>query len=184
MPTVRRAAVVIGSFVSLAPALLLGSAGPASAHATMLFTSPAADATVADSPKSLVLVFDRSISPSGSSVHVEPSAAVGTATLGRGGQAVAVPLRGNLAEGVHTIDWQVTARDDVMMGSYRFAVGPRTVVLSSGQSTIAKDAAPTTVLRRRRARRAGRTASCRPRPGRACPKHALPGRAHRYRRRD
>ncbi|WP_328690212.1 copper resistance protein CopC [Streptomyces phaeochromogenes] len=150
-PTVRRSVVAIGSFVPLVLfvlALLLGTATPASAHATLLFTSPAADATVADSPKSLVLVFDQPVSLSGSSVRVEPSARLGTATLSQGSQAVTVPVHATLAEGVHTVDWQVTARDgDIMMGSYRFAVGPRTVALASGQTTAAKDATPTTILR-------------------------------------
>ncbi|MDX3308201.1 copper resistance protein CopC [Streptomyces sp. ME08-AFT2] len=148
VPTVRRSVVTIGSFVSLVLVLLLGTAAPASAHATLLFTSPAADATVADSPKSLVLVFDQPVSLSGTSVRVEPSARLGTATLSQGNQAVTVPVRSTLAEGVRTINWQVTARDgDVMTGSYRFAVGPRTIALASGQTTAAKDATPTTILR-------------------------------------
>ncbi|ALV33065.1 copper resistance protein CopC [Streptomyces sp. CdTB01] len=147
-PTVRRSAVAIGSFVLLVLALLLGTAAPASAHATLLFTGPAADATVADSPKSLVLVFDQPVSLRGTSVRLEPSAGLGTAMLSRGNQAVTIPVRTTLAEGVHTVDWQITARDgDVMTGSYRFAVGPRTVALASGQTTAAKDATPTTVLR-------------------------------------
>ncbi|MGA5189260.1 copper resistance CopC/CopD family protein [Streptomyces griseoincarnatus] len=147
-PTVRRSAVAIGSFLTLVLAMLLGTAAPASAHATLLFTSPAADATVADSPKSLVLVFDQPVSLSGSSVHLEPSARLGSATLGQAGQAVTVAVRSPLAEGVHTVDWQVTARDgDIMTGSYRFAVGPRTIALASGQTTAAKDATPTTILR-------------------------------------
>ncbi|GLW47477.1 hypothetical protein Stsp02_31390 [Streptomyces sp. NBRC 14336] len=147
-PTVRRSLVAVGSFLSLVLALLLGTAGPASAHATLLFTSPAADATVADSPKSLVLVFDQPVSLNGSSVHVEPSAHLGKAALSQGNQAVTVPVRSALPEGVHTVDWQVTARDgDVMTGSYRFAVGPRTIALTSGQTTAAKDATPTTILR-------------------------------------
>ena len=147
-PTVRRSTVAIGSLVCLVLALLLGTAAPASAHATLLFTSPAADATVADSPRSLVLVFDQPVSVSGTSVRVEPAARLGTPTLSRGSQEITIPVRTALAERVHTIDWQVTARDgDVMTGRYRFAVGPRTIALGSGQTTAAKDAAPTTILR-------------------------------------
>ena len=145
---VRRSAVAIGSLVSLVLTLLLSTATPASAHATLLFTSPAADATVADSPKSLVLVFDQPISLNGSSVRVEPLTHLGAATLGQGNQTVTIPVPTTLPEGVHTVHWQVTARDgDVMTGSYRFAVGPRTLALASGQTTAAKDATPTTILR-------------------------------------
>ncbi|MFF7134003.1 copper resistance protein CopC [Streptomyces sp. NPDC008196] len=144
-PTVRRSLTAVGSFLSLAVALLLGTA--AAAHATLLFTSPTADATVADSSKSLALVFDQPVSLNGSSV-LEPSARLGKAALSQGDQAVTVPVRSTLPEGVHTIDWQVTARDgDVMTGGYRFAVGPRTVALTSGQATAAKDANPTAILR-------------------------------------
>jgi copper transport protein len=57
-------------------------------------------------------------------------------------------VHGKLAEGVHTVEWQVTAQDgDIMTGSYRFAIGPRTVALASGQTTTAKDPVPTTILR-------------------------------------
>ncbi|MEW2051690.1 copper resistance protein CopC [Streptomyces sp. NPDC005476] len=147
-PTTRRTALAIGSFVLLVLAPLLGTAAPASAHATPLFTGPAADATVADSPTSLVLVFDQSVSLRGTSVRLRPSVRLGAATLSRGDQAVTIPVRASVGEGVHAVDWQVTARDgDVMTGSYRFAVGPRVVALASGQSTAAKDTTPTTVLR-------------------------------------
>ncbi|MCZ0990933.1 copper resistance protein CopC [Streptomyces diastatochromogenes] len=68
--------------------------------------------------------------------------------MSQGGRTVTFPVHGKLAEGVHTVEWQVTAQDgDVMTGSYRFAIGPRPVALASGQSTAAKDPVPTTVLR-------------------------------------
>ncbi|MET8124348.1 copper resistance protein CopC [Streptomyces sp. NPDC005065] len=148
-PPARRS--LLGSaaaLFSLVLALLLVTAAPASAHATLLFTSPAADATVADSPTALVLVFDQSVSVTGSTVHLAPAAQLGTPTLSQGDRTVTIPVRATLTEGVQTVNWQVTARDgDIMMGSYRFAIGPHTVALASGQATAAKDATPTTVLR-------------------------------------
>lgn len=147
-PPLRRPATALLALAALLAALLLGTAAPASAHATLLFTSPAADATVADSPKSLVLVFDQPVSLGGSSVRLKPATPVGTAALSQGNRTVTVPVRGTPAEGVYTVDWQVTAQDgDIMTGSYRFAVGPRTIALASGQTTTAKDPAPTTALR-------------------------------------
>ncbi|RNF77682.1 copper resistance protein CopC [Streptomyces botrytidirepellens] len=145
-----RSAATLASLVPLVLVLLLCSAAPASAHATLLFTSPAANATVADSPRALVLVFDKPVGLTGTTVRLKPSAsaALGTGRLSQGGRSVTIPLRGRVAGGVHTVDWQVTARDgDVMTGSYRFAVGPRTIALTSGQTTAAKDATPTAVLR-------------------------------------
>ncbi|MEV0486579.1 copper resistance protein CopC [Streptomyces sp. NPDC050508] len=147
-PTLRRPAAALLTLVSLVLALLLGTGAPASAHATLLFTSPAADATVADSPASLVLVFDQPVGVSGSAVRLEPTAGLGRPTRSHGGRTVTFPVHGKLAEGVHTIEWQATAQDgDIMTGSYRFAIGPRTVALASGQSTTAKDPVPTTILR-------------------------------------
>ncbi|MDJ0341040.1 CopD family protein [Streptomyces sp. H10-C2] len=130
-------------------AVLLGTAAPASAHATLLFTGPAADATVADAPSALVLVFDQPVSLSGATtVRLKPSADLGSASLSNDGRTVTLPVRGGITAGVRTVEWQVTARDgDIMAGSYQFAVGPRTVALNSGQATQAKDATPTAVLR-------------------------------------
>ncbi|WP_246204465.1 copper resistance protein CopC [Streptomyces tailanensis] len=148
LPPLHRAASTLFAALVLALAGLIGTAPPASAHATLLFTSPAADATVADPPASLVLVFDQPVGLSGSTVRLAPTAELGTPALSRGNRTLTIPVRSRLAEGVHSVDWQVTARDgDIMTGSYRFAVGPRTIALGSGQSTAAKDATLTTALR-------------------------------------
>ncbi|MFF3875203.1 copper resistance protein CopC [Streptomyces sp. NPDC001978] len=147
-PTLRRPAAALLTVASLVLALLLGTGAPASAHATLLFTSPAADATVPDSPASLVLVFDQPVGVGSSAVRLTPAAGLGKPTRSQGGRTVTLPVQGKLAEGVHTVNWQVTAQDgDIMTGSYRFAIGPRSVALTSGQSTTAKDPVPTTILR-------------------------------------
>jgi copper transport protein len=147
-PAFRRPAAALVTVASLVLALLLGTGAPASAHATLLFTSPAADATVPDSPSSLVLVFDQPVGAGSSAVRLTPAAGLGKPTRSQGGRTLTLPVRGKLAEGVHSVDWQVTAEDgDIMTGSYRFAIGPRSVALASGQSTTAKDPLPTTILR-------------------------------------
>ncbi|WP_308310834.1 copper resistance protein CopC [Streptomyces sp. GbtcB6] len=148
-PTLRRPGAALLTLASLVLAVLLGTAAPASAHATLLFTSPAADATVPDSPAALVLVFDQPVGVGGASaVRLTPAATLGKPTKSQGGRTLTFPLRGRPAEGVHAVDWTVTAQDgDIMTGSYRFAIGPRSVALASGQSTTAKDPVPTTVLR-------------------------------------
>ncbi|MCX5418049.1 copper resistance CopC/CopD family protein [Streptomyces sp. NBC_00059] len=147
-PALRRPAAALLAVASLVLAVLLGTAAPASAHATLLFTSPAADATVPDSPTSLVLVFDQPVGAGSSALRLTPADGLGKPTRSQGGRTLTLPVRGKLAEGVHTVDWQVTAQDgDIMTGSYRFAIGPRSVALTSGQSTTAKDPVPTTILR-------------------------------------
>ncbi|MGI5254261.1 copper resistance CopC family protein [Actinacidiphila glaucinigra] len=94
------------------------------------------------------MVFDQPVALTGSTVRLTPAATFGAATLNEDTRTVTLPLRGHMATGVRTVDWQVTARDgDMMTGSYRFAVGPHTVALHSGQATAAKDASVTAVLR-------------------------------------
>ncbi|WP_158300496.1 copper resistance protein CopC [Arthrobacter crystallopoietes] len=124
---------------ALAGIALLGGAGPASAHANLLFTAPAAGAAVADAPQALTLLFDEPVSAGGTVVEVsggDAGIAMGPATLSHEGRAVEVPVDGVMAPGVYVVEWQITARDgDVMGGSYRFAVGPAAASLDPGQST-------------------------------------------------
>ncbi|MFD8376297.1 copper resistance protein CopC [Streptomyces sp. NPDC059688] len=130
--------------VRLVIALMLALAGllvaaPASqAHAVLLFASPAIEGAVPTAPKSVSLVFDEPVQPSGSrTVRVTGAAgktvAVGSASRSEGGRQLTVAVRGTLAPGVYTVQWQATAQDgDVMGGSYRFAVGSAAAGLSAG----------------------------------------------------
>ncbi len=107
----------------------LGLAAPAAAHASLLFTSPAAGTAVASSPTAIVLVFDEHIAvPAGAlSVTKSPgSAPVGVRkpTLSQGGTTLTAVLNSTLSPGTYTVAWQVVSADgDPVAGSYQFAVG-------------------------------------------------------------
>ncbi|WP_194916568.1 copper resistance CopC/CopD family protein [Catenulispora rubra] len=141
---------VLASFVL---ALLIGTASPASAHATLLFASPSADGGVATSPSDLVLTFDspvtlqaqalRASGPSGSAVHL------GTPTLSTDRRTMQAALSAPIGIGVYTVTWQVTASDgDAVTGTYRFAVGPAAAGLSSSPRTVQAPGALSTGIAR------------------------------------
>ncbi|WP_211883292.1 copper resistance CopC family protein, partial [Pseudarthrobacter albicanus] len=62
-----RAAALLAATAGLVFAGLL-SAVPASAHANLLFTAPAADSTVATAPETLTLLFDEPVTTAGTPV--------------------------------------------------------------------------------------------------------------------
>ncbi|MGH7752816.1 MAG: copper resistance CopC family protein, partial [Gemmatimonadales bacterium] len=152
-----RAAVLFLAVAGILLASLLGGAAPASAHANLLFTSPASDSTVATAPETLTLLFDEPVSISGTAVKLtgpRGDTAVGAATLSHENRALELPVHGAADQGryedqgIYTVNWQVTAQDgDVMAGSYRYAVGPVTASLGGGQATETQGFWPTAVLR-------------------------------------
>lgn len=132
-------------------ASLVGGAAPASAHANLLFASPAFDSTVATAPEALTLLFDEPVSIKGTPVALagpQGSVEMGTAVLTHGARSVEVPVRGAAGQGIYTAVWQVIADDgDIIGGSYRFAVGPTAAALSGGQATGTQGAWQTGILR-------------------------------------
>jgi len=124
----RRVAVVLAGLMALL-GVGLGLAPAASAHASLLFTTPTAGGSVPVSPTVLTLIFDESVGLSGQAVRlagpggvVEP---LGAVVRDRAGSVVTAAVREVLASGVYTVSWQVTAQDgDIVTGSYQFGVGP------------------------------------------------------------
>ncbi|WP_172804310.1 copper resistance CopC/CopD family protein [Arthrobacter sp. QXT-31] len=127
------------------------SAVPASAHANLLFTAPAADSTVATAPDTLTLLFDQPVTTAGTPVRLEDpqgGGTVGAPRLTHENRALEVPLSDPALQGIYTVHWQVTAGDgDVMSGSYRYAVGPSVTALAGGQTTDTQGSWQTTALR-------------------------------------
>ncbi len=137
--------------IGLVFASLVGGAAPASAHANLLFASPAFDSTVAVAPETVTLLFDEPVAVQGTPVRLTgPRGTIeaGAAVLSHGGRAVEVPVRGAVAQGIYTVAWQITADDgDIIGGSYRFAVGPTAASLSGGQALNTQGAWQTGILR-------------------------------------
>ena len=110
--------------------LWLAAAGtPASAHALLRESNPAAGASLDQAPRRVLLTFTERPELGLSSIHVLDS---GGRQVERG-QAAFVPGSpldlavglGDLAEGTYTVSWRVVSRDDghVTDGSFAFGVG-------------------------------------------------------------
>ena len=133
----RMAGLLLLAAVLAAVVALAGPAAPAAAHATLLFTSPAADGTVAVSPAVVTLIFDQPVAVTGASIRLRGAGGkavpVGPVALGQGGRGLTAAVGRTVPAGVYTVDWQVVARDgDVMGGAYSFAVGSVVAALGAG----------------------------------------------------
>ncbi|MDA8318980.1 MAG: copper resistance protein CopC [Actinomycetota bacterium] len=132
---IRRAWGLLGAMIA-AGILLVAAAPAASAHATLLFTSPAADSAVPVSPTAITLTFNQSVTLQGTPVSLTGAGggkiALGPARQASGRSVVTVPVTGRLSDGVYTVTWQVISADGDLVGSqYRFAVGPAPASLAS-----------------------------------------------------
>ena len=132
---IRRACGLLGT-LTVAGIMLVAVAPVASAHATLLFTSPAADSAVPVSPKAITLTFDQAVTLAGTPVTLAGPGGrrigLGPARESGGRSVVKVPVTGRLPDGVYTVSWQVISADGDAIGSqYRFAVGPAPASLGS-----------------------------------------------------
>jgi copper transport protein len=146
----RRAAVVA---CLVAVLQLLGPIPTASAHATLLFTTPAVDGAVPSTPQQIQLVFDQPVRPLGSSLQITADTGqpvpIGAPVFGAKGQTVTARVLPVLPTGQYVVRWQFAAQDgDIMTGEYRFAVGSTAgLVLGRGQPPATKGLTATTALR-------------------------------------
>jgi copper transport protein len=127
----RRAAVLL----LLVLAAVLAGAAPASAHPTLLFTDPATDTAVPDTPPVITLVFNEAVTASPRALTLLDSdghtMALGTTTTARDNHVLtATPVR-RLDPGTYLVRWQATGSDgDQVEEEFRFAVG--TAITGSG----------------------------------------------------
>ncbi|WP_030190392.1 copper resistance protein CopC [Streptomyces violaceorubidus] len=123
--------------------LLLGGAGPASAHAALGSTDPADGAVLQRAPGHVTLTFSESVGlrddsfrvldPGGHRVRTgEAGHAYGRADTAR------VALPGELGEGTYTVAWRVVSADShPVSGAFTFSVG------QPSQTSAAVDTGPT-----------------------------------------
>ncbi|MPZ66007.1 MAG: copper resistance protein CopC [Pseudonocardiaceae bacterium] len=109
-------------------AVLLWVAPAAQAHPTLLFTTPAADTAVAESPTSITLLFNEPVTLGENALTISDAVGVtqpvGPVATSRDGSAVIATLRGDLAPQTYMVRWRVTGADgDVVEDEFRFAVG-------------------------------------------------------------
>ena len=130
---IRRVSGLLGA-LTVAGIVLVAVAPAASAHATLLFTSPAADSAVPVSPKAITLTFNQSVTLLGTPVTLTGAGRyripLGPARENGGRSVVTAPVTSQLPDGVYTVSWQVISADGDVVGSqYRFAVGPAPAAL-------------------------------------------------------
>ncbi len=137
--------------IGIVAASLLGGATPAFAHATLLFSSPAANSTVTVAPSSLTFTFNEPVTIGKSPVNLKGPhgpVTVGAAALTHGRTSLSVAIPAGQGKGIYQVHWQVTSEDgDIVDGSYPFAVGPKSAALGSSTTTATKGGWETAVLR-------------------------------------
>jgi copper transport protein len=132
---------------------LVGPIPTASAHATLLFTTPAVDGAVPSTPPQIQLVFDQPVRPLESSLRLTSDAGgpvpIGEPVSGDKGQTVTARVLAPLPTGQYLVRWQFAGQDgDIMTGEYRFAVGSTAgLVLGGGERPATKGVVSTTALR-------------------------------------
>ncbi|MFD8828195.1 copper resistance CopC/CopD family protein [Streptomyces sp. NPDC059605] len=133
-PAVRRplaAAALLVALVGTVIALLLGGAGPVSAHAALTGSDPQDGAVVATAPKEVTLTFSEQVALGDDSIRIlDPDgkrADTGTAPRDLGNGSVVkygVPLRTELPDGTYTVAWQAVSADShPVSGAFTFSVG-------------------------------------------------------------
>lgn len=116
----------------VAVALVLVPAAPASAHAELLASDPAAGSLLTSAPTSVTLQFSEGVSLQPDGVRVLDTSAhrVDLGTASADGAKVAVPL-GDLADGTYVVAWRVVSADShPVRGAFTFSVGRQTGVPS------------------------------------------------------
>lgn len=123
----RRLAARAGAAAFATLALLLAVAPAASAHATVVATSPGGGSVLASAPASVGVSFDEAVTVSADSLRVFDPAGVRVDVGGAahaGGDAVAVRLRAGLVRGTYVVAWHVVSADShPVQGAFTFSIG-------------------------------------------------------------
>ena len=135
-----------------AVAMLLAVPAPAAAHATLLFTTPAVDGAVAESPVAIQLIFDQPVAAAGSAITVRApggrQVAIGASRRGSSPRVIQVQVNETLAPGGYVVGWTAGAPDgDAMIGEFRFAVGSSRGLSIRGSTVNTRASVPTAALR-------------------------------------
>ncbi|MGW8797113.1 copper resistance CopC/CopD family protein [Streptomyces sp. NPDC055775] len=139
------AAALLAVFVATVFGLLLGGAGPASAHAALTGSDPQDGAVVATAPKEVTLTFSEQVAMGDGSVRVlDPSGKrADTGAEPRNLQSAStvkysVPLHAGLPDGTYTVAWQAVSADShPVSGAFTFSIGApskTTVALPTDQA--------------------------------------------------
>ncbi|WP_367402683.1 copper resistance CopC family protein [Kocuria marina] len=128
----------------LALALVVATAGPASAHDELVRTNPQADAKLQKAPTTLELTFSGNIQDIGSEVRVTDSHGTDMTrgTLAAQNTAVSQPLReGGDEDETYTVTWRVVSQDGhPIEGTFTYTVGDGAATAASPAPVASADA--------------------------------------------
>jgi copper transport protein len=129
---VRRLARTFAAAVVVVVAVVVSTAGPASAHAQVVSTDPAAGATLPAAPKAVTVTFDDRVEARADSLRVYDSRGrrvdQGALTRVDGGKGLRVAV-GDLADGGYMTTWRVVSDDGhPVSGGASWRVGTGTAV--------------------------------------------------------
>jgi copper transport protein len=119
-----------------------GLAVPASAHATLIATSPPSGAVLARPPGQIILTFDQRVEVSFGAIRVYNASehrvdAGGATHPGGDPRAVAVSLPAGLPRGGYVVTWRVVSEDShPVHGAFTFAIGGAGTALSAEASRL------------------------------------------------
>ena len=121
----RRAATLLAGGLLALLVVLLGPAAPASAHATLVSTSPAANSVVGQPPAAVVLTFSESVRPVADKVRVlgPNGRADGGEPRTEGGDVI-ITLGPNTPNGTYLVSYRVISADGhPVAGAFTFSIG-------------------------------------------------------------
>jgi copper transport protein len=129
-PAARAGGRALVAALLLGGALLVGTAAPAGAHATLVGTAPAADGVVEAVPTEVELRFDEPVGTVEGAIQVfgpdGDRVDLGTVDTDDGGATLRAPIEAD-ATGTYTVAWRVTSEDShTLSGSFVFHNGTRT----------------------------------------------------------
>ena len=118
----------LSRLLALGGAAALLAAGPAFAHAELVRSNPAANATVRTSPRTITLTFSERVVPAFSKVELTMPAhrrnIPVTTVVSRDGKRIVGTVGSRLMKGSYRVAWTAAGPDGHRMtGSYSFKVG-------------------------------------------------------------
>ncbi|ADD45412.1 copper resistance CopC/CopD family protein [Stackebrandtia nassauensis] len=126
----RRATAALLGLITVAAVLVL-SAVPASAHATLVSSTPQANKTVPEAPDEVVIKFSEPVSvvASGTGVTAPDGSKAHAATPKSEGEQVRYQLRGGLPDGTYVVSYRVISADGhPVPGGFTFSIGKESKV--------------------------------------------------------
>ncbi|WP_019871038.1 copper resistance CopC/CopD family protein [Salinispora oceanensis] len=131
----------VGGLLITLVALLLAPAGPASAHAVLVSSSPASSAVVPDAPTEVVLTFSESVRkvPGKTRVIAPDGSRADRGEPSFDGAVVVIPVDPNSGRGTYLVSFRVISADShPVSGAFTYSVGaPSTPPVDTGSDSRA-----------------------------------------------